>query len=211
MPRAESWRRTSGAYEHPLVIRAYKWHVRSEKISRALLPSRLRDAYQRKARRDLARLLQSAIYIKSPVLVSLYHYLARIDHDYRVILSYRQFGPYAASRHVKNGWPIDRLVAEYLDVNQTGLLEMHRHGGCAVSYEELTNPGSEAWAETLAELTGLDVARLLAARRERVSDVRPERSIEIADPRPDELYRRLQALSGKVLSADSGCRGEPRT
>jgi len=125
-----------------------------------------------------------------------------IDYDYRIILSCPRFGSYAVSRHVKDEWSMDRLVSEYLDASQTGLIEVRRRGRCAIAYGEMTDREETPWAAALARITGLAEKRLVDVRDRIVSDVRRQPTAGILDSRPEELYERLHSMSGMVVDAD---------
>ena len=63
----------------------------------------------------------------------------------------------------------DLLRKNYREVYNNGLWLLNTFGGCAVAYEEVVDLENCSWAQPLAAVTGLPIAKLIGARDRRVA------------------------------------------
>lgn len=103
------------------------------------------------------------------------------------------------SRYRRFGWTLPRITEQYCTVNRTALLQLYTFGGCAISYEELTDQEETDWVEPLGELTGLTSKTMLDCRDQILRDPRHDDIDETLDPQAEKLYNRLSDLKGKLL------------
>jgi hypothetical protein len=201
MPAISSWDRKSGAYEHPKLHSAYKWFSRSKKIAKSLFPDVLGRRYcEKRMKTELSSLMQKAIFGKSSTLIWLVHPIYQLGYHPKVIVTYRKFGDYVVSRHLRFGWSLSELIKSYEEINETALLQLHAFGGCAVSYEELTNRNETGWAEALGYLTNLNYRDIVVGRDKRLSLKLRKHSVPLFDDITPGVYHKLAELKGKVIS-----------
>ncbi len=95
----------------------------------------------------------------------------------------------------------DELAADYLRIYRQALLLARCFGGCALSFEQLTDSEDTRWAEALSQLTGLRRDEMVAARERRV-DPRPKlpTSAGALYPELESLYRQLETLAGRSFA-----------
>ena len=201
MPNISSWDRKSGAYEHPKLHSAFKWYSRSQKIMKSVLPSQpLKRFFEIRFQRDLSDLFSDTIFTKSTGLIWLVHRIHKLGYQPKLILSYRKFEGYAASRHLRSGWSAPELVKDYIGVNSTALLQLQIFGGCAVSYEELTNTKDQSWAEAISTVTGLNCSQLLQSREKHSIPISRNSTLPIFDEAANDIYTKFLKLKGTVIN-----------
>lgn len=197
--------REYGAYEHPRLQAAGRWLSRFEKIDSSLWPDWLgKDLCKRRVLGCLEAALSRARFAKTTSLVKMLHFVYQLDYAPKVIAAFRPFGDYSRSRYVRHGWSATRLIDEYADVNLTAYFQVHVFGGCAIGYEDLVNPDASAWADALAELTGIPRQALKTSRDKRLQARRYEPMGLELDPKPGEIYDKLTSLRGQVLPGVMG-------
>lgn len=207
MARVTNWNPRSGEYEHPLIHSARRWQSRAEKIKASLIPDILgRRFCVRRMQRDLRALLGEAEFVKSTDLIWLVHPIFRLGFPMRIIVSYRPFADYARSRYVRYGWNVADLVKSYRDVYSTAALQLHVYGGCAINYDDLVTPDQTAWADALAQLTGIARDSLLNSRaeivRKRDASKPPLFDMTALDGSISLLYQVLEDLRGRVIEPE---------
>ena len=156
--------------------------------------------------RDLTTLLDEMQYVKSSDLVWLVHPIYRLKFWPRIIVSYRPFADYARSRYLRYGWTIAKLLTAYRDVYSTAALQLHAYGGCAINYDDIVNTEETAWADALAQLTGIERERLLQSRaetvRKREASKPPLFDMTVLDESIAPLYEAFERLRGEVIEPD---------
>lgn len=199
MAGVESWDRSAGAYEHPLVHSATAWNSRGQKAERFRLP--VRRFFKARETRDLRKLLEAARFVKSSYLVWMVQPIYKLGYTPVIIIAYRRFETYARSYYLRSGRSLKNLADTYYDVCTTCLLQLQIFGGCTVDYDEVIDAGETAWAETLAAVTGLSAGQILAARAERVipRDDKGDVELDIPDMRPQQLYETLRRFKGHLV------------
>lgn len=201
MLKISSWDRISGAYEHPKLHSAKRWHSRSAKIAKSVLPSQpLKRFFEIRMQRDLSNLFYETIFAKSTELTWLVQPIYKLGYQLKILVSYRKFNDYCASGHLKFNWSIPELVKVYNEVNSTALLQLEIFGGCAVSYEELTDPEEKSWAETVSSVTGLSCNRLLQGREKHNVPILRDSVLTIFDEAAEEIYSKLLKFKGTVVN-----------
>ena len=129
----------------------------------------------------------------------------KLGYQPKLIISYRQFEPAATSLLVgrtHNG--PDELAADYTRLYRQGLMLLHCFGGCVVAYTDL-HAGSAVWG-SVAEVTGLEGTRLLAAAGERVQEPPADEPSPILYPAAHAVYEQLEALRGQHVAASRPAR-----
>lgn len=80
--------------------------------------------------------------------------------------------------------------AAYTSLLLNGLTYMTAYGGVIIDFDDLVDRDNSAWAEPLAQVTGLDAGALLHARDARVSEkTRTSIPLLIEDPTLERLYQ----------------------
>jgi hypothetical protein len=203
VPNVSGWDRSSGAFEHPLLISACKWFLRARKVS--LISDRAKRFCESKMEQELVRLLQKVEFSKYPAAIDLIHVIPKLGYVPKVIVSYRNFDSYSMSAYLKNGGNITRLAYDYVETNNTALLQLNVFGGCSVSYEEVIDLEETDWAQSIADLTGLDFERILKSREKRAlkpSCKREQMISPIVHREAIEMtYSRLNQTKGKILES----------
>ncbi|MCH7951086.1 MAG: hypothetical protein IH875_11555 [Candidatus Dadabacteria bacterium] len=201
MPNISSWDRIKGAYEHPKLHSAFKWYSRSQKIVKSVLPSQpWKRLFEIRIQRDLSDLFSDTIFAKSTGLIWLVQRIHKLGYQPKIIVSYRKFEGYATSRYLRFGWSVPEAVKVYSGVNSTALLQLQIFGGCAVSYEELTNTEDQSWAEAISTVTGLNCSRLLQSREKHSIPILRNSTLPIFDEAANDIYTKLLKLKGTVIN-----------
>ncbi len=203
-PPPADWDPRLGEMENTAMRGAARHLRRARDISAGgqhLLSPALESAWRfRRGRRALAGALAQAACFKSADLDLVAQPTLALGYEPRIILSYRQPGPSLRSLIVgrKRTTP-DQLIADYLRVYRQGLALMLTFGGCAVSFDELQDPGATQWSDALAAVTGLDAGQLLAARDARLNAPVPEPAGAGHYPEADALYEAVAAWQGMAV------------
>ncbi len=206
LPQRTEWDRVKGAFEHSGLHKAYAWQTRANKLSNAIIPDYFgRNYFNKKCERVLAETIRCTRYAKSSKLVWLVYRFKALGYTPKVIIQYRRFEGYAASRYLKFGWSMSKTIQEYTDVYETALLQLHLFGGCVVSYEDVNDMQQEKWASALSLITGINKEKLLTARTKIVNPKSTEIEIPTIDQRVNRLHSELEKLKG-VAFGDSGIR-----
>ena len=199
----KQWDRAGGDLEHPGLYRALKYFAKAETISKrrpGFGVSRLRWVLSRsRGKKTLSAVLSSTRFVKHYSAHKLVRHAFKIGYFPIVILSYRRFEDQALSFGLMDPHADWELLCEnYQEVYCNGLWLLTTFGGCVVAYEKVIDPNDCSWAEPLADVTGLPVAKLIDARDCRVAHAPPRLAIRV-DAQADTLYQGMQALSGKVV------------
>lgn len=207
MADREEWSRRGGAYEHPLLISAYRWYRRSKRLQETFIPHPVSEYCLNRAKKDILKLSREAHYAKYPPATQIVHLFKSVSLYPVVIVSYRSFESYAASSFLRHGLTMQDLADKYVDIHRTTLLELHLCGGCVVDYGDIIDKSQVQWAHTLANLTGIDADKLLASRDEVVQKPTATtppppfwQEMMAMDKRPDEMYALLRSLNGEVFA-----------
>jgi hypothetical protein len=209
MAPRKKWNPGSGAYEHPLILSAARWRSRADKINTSLIPHWLGYEYcLKRMRRDLQALLDAARFVKSTPLVWMTPAIRQIGYSIRLIIPYRPFIDYARSHHLRGAKPVTELAQDYVAAYSTALLQLQTFGGCVVSYDDLMNEHEAAWANVLAQLTGLNEEHLLHSRAQRLiphpsPPAAPLFDFGVLDRRVEAVYTALEALKGRVIAPEA--------
>jgi hypothetical protein len=204
MSQVEAWDYKAGEYEHPMIHRARRWQSRAEKVQDSLLPNRGLYAYcLRQMRKAIHGLLDHALYAKSSDLVWLVHPIFKEAFWPRIIVSYRPFEEYARSRYIRYGFSMADVIDLYKNVYSTAAIQLSVFGGCAVNYDDLVDANQTAWADALAQLTGLERDALLASREQYIRAPTPKNpplfDLMELDASMAAIYAGFEAIRGRVL------------
>jgi hypothetical protein len=202
----QNWDPREAQMENPAINRAAHQYRRAYDIDQGrgytLLPAYEAKWRRRRGRRDLSRALPQADYFKSGDMDLLAQPAFRLGYLPQLILIYRRCDENLQSMLVgrTHSGP-DELAADYLRIYRQALLLARCFGGCAVSFEQLTDARDSRWAEALGQLTGLPLEGLLAARGRRI-EARPARPASAGEAYPelDSLYRHLETLAGHAFA-----------
>jgi len=196
---SESWNRTGGAFEHPILVSSYKY------LKRITFFKQFSDTaakrIEKKLSKNIHELFEQVNFAKFPPLSHMLpYYIKKEGYDVTVILAYRKFEDYALSMLIKNPGSVKKLKEDYIDMYQTGLILLNIHGGCAISYEEITNESETGWIDALAAATDLEKAKIEEARatrnRKKIESVN---SFNLHDPQCDSIYTELSKYRGKAV------------
>ncbi len=203
LPVAEDWNPSSGSNEHPDLVPTTEVLEKAEALT--ALSTRypgldiIARGYRSRAKRKVGRLLEKAPYHKSSAYMAPYAF--KLGYSPRIIASYRQSGALARSKMLlqRTTYPniVDRIEMTY----RNALIGIYTFGGCAVSFEEIIDPGETGWMEALSEMTGMDYAALAEARARLVkseADGNTSAGFRL-DPRLEALYEDLRAIKGRYL------------
>ena len=207
MPVVATWETRGGAYEHPRLLAAYRWHSRARKIAESIWPDRLgRKFCENRCKHELGRLLAKAKFAKYGKAMWLVPIIVKLGYRPMLFVSYRSFDNYAASHHIRSGLSLSSMIASYVDVYSTTLLQLGIFGGCAIGYEELVNIEETQWADAVEKLTGLSAARLLEARQKRIKPDGERAWLKfhssMVDPAITEVHAALCALKGIAIRSE---------
>jgi hypothetical protein len=184
------WDHVKGCMEHPWGHASYTYLSRKRKLSDSILPQRLFGmAYLDRQFKSTMSKLKAVDYAKSSTLIWVVPYLTQVGIAPKVIVSFRDFGSYALSRHCKFGWDFDRLVDSYINVYMTAWVQLHLYGGLIVDYADMCDTANDEWLSGISELTGLRTDDLVASR---------DRIVKQAQLRSMELPGQVSARIGEV-------------
>lgn len=173
------WNPIDGAFEHPLLHRAYAFHHKTNKFRASLTPNIVsKILFNRRKLRSLRLACENARFLKSSKLVWLVHDIEKIGFLPYVIVIYRDFDSYAISRYKKFGWSYQRIESEYLNVYKTAILQQKIYGGCFINYYDLLCDTKNGWAEKIATHTNLRIKELLNSRKKIVAK-RPKELLSV--------------------------------
>lgn len=195
LDKKTTWDRVKGAFEHPDLHNAYAAMSKAKKISESLIPDKFgRKYFDSKCDVALERVMSKAIFAKSSKLIWLVQRIYKLGYKPNIIIQYRRFDDYAASRYLKFGWSVSQLVEEYCSVHETAILQQALFGGCVVSYEDIVNLEEINWAVSISTLTGISQDRLLNKREELVSSTNNTRKTIFSDNRIIAITEKLDKL-----------------
>lgn len=195
-PALDEWDIRLGAHENSVLNDAQLYWDYSEKLRPICYISHphmwLRKFLRSVAKKKFKRAVKTAEFHKSgsagmPMLASKFGYHPQI------IALYRHYASYMQSAYQRHGDSVEQLADYYVNNNTSILFLVELYGGCAISFEELTDLNETAWATALANITGLDQNVLLAKREGMLKKNRlsvPER----VDMFPDFLVQRLESM-----------------
>ena len=148
-------------------------------------------------------LLDQAHYAKSSDLVWLAHPIFRERFWPRIIVSYRPFDEYARSRYIRYGFSMADVIDIYKNVYSTAAIQLSVFGGCAINYDDIVDPDQTAWADALAQLTGLERDALLASREQYIREPTPKNpplfDLMALDASMAAIYTGFEGIRGRVL------------
>jgi len=207
MPPLGGWDTRGGAYEHPRLLAAYRWHSRANKIAESLWPDMLgRKFCENRSKQELTKLFVKARFAKYGQAIWLLPAIVKLGYRPYLIVSYRSFDDYAASYHVRSGFSLLSMVSSYVDIYSTALLQLSIFGGCAIGYEELVNLDEIGWADAIGSLAGLSTPGILEARQQRikpqVGNFWPKLYAGLVDTSVANVYSALCALKGKMIRSE---------
>ncbi len=200
------WDPSGGALEHPDFLGAAHYYrsaaaIAPERPARFGI-ARLRwVAYRSLAKRRLREGLARARYIKLEAAHELIRPAFCLGIFPTIIVSYRSFAEQAVSLGMLRpdaNW--DFLRARYQSTYGNALWLLNTFGGCVIGYERLHEGADDAWAQALAQTTGLPATRLIEARNRRIDHPPSPIAARTVDPALDSLFAALQALDGKVIA-----------
>ncbi|NEN22962.1 hypothetical protein G3O08_05545 [Cryomorpha ignava] len=197
---SESWNRTGGAFEHPILVGSYKY------LKRIVFLKKFSDTAVRKIEKKLSKnihdLFEQVSFAKFPPLSHMLpYYIKKEGYDVTVILAYRRFEDFALSMLIKNPSSVKKLKEDYIDMYQTGLILLNIHGGCAISYDEIINESETQWIDALAAATHLDRDKIADARFTRNrKKIEGENKFYLHDPQCDSIYAELNKYKGKAVA-----------
>lgn len=196
---SESWSRTGGAFEHPILINSYKY------LKRIVSYKKFSDSLARKIENKLSKrikeLFDQVTFAKYPPLSHMLpYYIKKEGYDITVIIAYRKFEDYAMSMLIKNPGTIQKLKEDYIDMYQTALILLNIYGGCAIAYDEITSESESEWIQALANTTGLSSDKLASARSDRNrKSIKGENKFSLHDPQCDLIYGELNKYKGRTI------------
>ena len=204
MSQVDSWNTKAGEYEHPMIHTARRWQSRAKKIHESLLPNRGLHPYCLKhMRKSINKLLDNTHYVKSSDLVWLVHPIFKEAFWPRIIVSYRPFEEYARSRYIRYGFSMADVIDLYKNVYSTAAIQLSVFGGCAINYDDLVNTEETAWADALAQLTGLERDALLTSREQYIRAPTPKNppiiDLMALDSSMAAIYAGFEEIRGRVL------------
>lgn len=196
---SESWNRTGGAFEHPLLVSSYKY------LKRIVFFKKFSDSMvkriEKKLSKNIQELFEQVDIAKFPPLSHMLpYYIKKEGYDVTVILAYRRFEDFALSMLIKNPSTVKKLKDDYIDMYQTGLVLLNIHGGCAISYDEITNESETQWIDALASATNFDRDKIAEARENRNrKKIEGVNKFNLQDPQCDSIYSELNKYKGKTV------------
>ncbi len=201
-PPEGEWDPVSGAMEHPLAQQASKLFRRAYYLRGAkrlfFFYKYLNDIRRSLGKKKLRKVLKEARFVKAGSTDLWVWYLTKMGFRPCIIATYRRFEDNARGLFIMTGMGFEDIVEYYCRINQNALLMLDVYGGCAVSYEEVIDLDDTAWADALAQTTGLSRDALLAARDNRIKGNVPQHreAIGPSDPRAERTYEKLRKLKG---------------
>jgi len=204
MPTQKHWNRDSGAYEHPAMLEAFRASRSAAKLKESLLPEAFgRRYYKTKTKRKLAHALREATFLKTLGQYQLTPLVYKLGYTPKLIVVYRQVPDFLASKFRRSGDGVNSLLERYVNIYRTHLVQLSLYGGCAVSYEEITDPSETEWAHVVSSVTGLSEAALLESRDAIVQERRTpqDTSLFVTDEASHEVYEKLTTLRGRVIAS----------
>ena len=156
---------------------------------------------EKKLSKNIHSLFEQVDFAKFPPLSHMLpYYIKNQGYDVTIILVYRKFEDFAMSMLIKNAVTIKKLKADYIDMYQTGLVLLNIHGGCAISYDEITNHSETQWIDALAETTNFSSAKIAEARQRRNREnIKGVNKFNLHDPQCDLIYSELMKYKGKSV------------
>ncbi len=168
----EDWDPADGELEHRLVEECSRLFRRASYIQGGkryfLLYKYMIDFYRSQGKKRLRAALARARYVKALNADLWMSNVVKLGYRPRIIVNYRDFAANARSYYLMTGMRLPEFATYYRRINGNALLMLNVFGGCAIESDELTDLGETAWADALAQATGLDREALLASRARRV-------------------------------------------
>jgi hypothetical protein len=206
LPKQANWNSAHGGiYEHPKFLAAVRWRSRASKLAASIWPDALgRRFCERQMKQALRDLFSRADYTK--MLPDMVGITRQFGYPISIIVSYRSFNDYAASRMLRLGWSYDKTEKVFIDTYRTTLMYLSILGGCVVSYEDIITPAQTDWAAALAQVTSLEARQMLAFREQRVDKRHKNRNwtplhSPVIEPHVEAIYMILESLRGKVVTS----------
>jgi hypothetical protein len=203
MSHVENWDQLYGAHEFPEMARIDRLLEQAQyltELSRKLPAVRhVARLWRSLAKRRVRRLMTKTVYLKiSPYAAP---FIFKLGLTPRVIAVYRDFGDLARSKMLAHRMPWPAIANRCLMTYRNALICIHTFGGCAISYEEMMDPGQSAWIDALASCTGLPRQLLLDARARIVKPTTIRRTAPFRlDERLDHLQEDLRSLRGRYVT-----------
>jgi len=206
LPIPRSWNPVGGEMEHPLGLRATAAFRRTSQAGstkpEGWLQRRAWQLHRSHGRRALRKLLAHADFVKCEDLDLVVASVFKLGFFPKVVLCYRRFEDYAVSRTLLKSYAnVDALLAHYCRTYRDGWLLLQTFGGCAVGFDELTDPNATAWARALSRVTGFAEESLLAARARRLGKISRPVAAASFDDAAGQLHALLAASRGQDIPA----------
>jgi len=198
------WDPRSGQMESRAIKRAAHHYRRAYDIGEGrkyLVSPVLESKYRLKLGRwYLRQALQTSQYLKISDLDLVVQPSFKLGFSPRIILNYRQLEPMLSSLLVgrTHAGP-DQLARDYVRIYRQGLLLLQSFGGCVVSYNELQDAQSSAWAAALGTVTALDPAALMKSRERRLNGYADPDDIAPVYDEAYSIYSMLECYRGRAL------------
>ena len=153
------------------------------------------------AKKHLKRALIDSRFLKISDLDLVVQPSFKLGYVPKVILSYRQLELNLPSLLVgRTHVGPDQLAQEWNRIYRQGLSLLRTFGGCVVGYNELQEPTSTAWSDSLAATTQLDQETLLDSRTARLKGAIDPSDARVIYPQAYALFEEMRALSGVTVS-----------
>lgn len=206
LPVPQDWDPSAGQMESKAIKLAAHHYRRAYDISEGrkyIISPAIETKYRlSRGRANLGLALHQSVYVKISDLDLVVQASFKLGYEPKIIVNFRQLEPMLPSLLVgrKHIGP-DQLARDYVRIYRQGLIQLQVFGGCVVSYNDLQNPKAHDWASALAAVSGLDGGNILAARDTRLKRNEDGESIEPVYAEAFEVFEKLSALQGQVLSA----------
>ena len=86
----------------------------------------------------------------------------------------------------------------------TATIQLSVFGGCAINYDDLADANQTAWADALAQLTGIERDALLASREQYIRTPTPKNppifDLMTLDSSMAAIYAGFEGIRGRVLA-----------
>ncbi len=205
----ESWDPLGGAFESSELGRTTLLFAQAHRLyAEKLYTPGFRLFYKKlvtykryKGKKRLAGLLNSYSFFKETANL---HFTVRpaADLGYRpvIIVNNRDFQTWLGSLYPgARAHSIESLTEYYVSVLKNSLALLTLFGGCVIGYETLTDRDSSQWPEMLGEITGIEPARLLAARNQRLNDPGSETALSAWSAQAERLHDMLKQFEGRIV------------
>ena len=208
MPAPLDWDASGGDLEHRDLQSAARWLARAYTISPEKPELGWRrymwSIYRSRGKRKLRHVLAQARYLKCVDLDLTVYPAVQLGYRPSIVLSYRRFEDATISGSLTSGNSDMSLSARrYNRIYRNGLLQLSTFGGCAIGFDQLTDPADTSWAEPLAGATGIAAAQLVEARGRRLKPLVHTATTEILDRAAWHTFEQVDALRGIAVASSA--------